>query len=164
MKPFSKDSRIGKYIMSIIQHYNHEKYWHRRTIVIDKDSKCPLLLKLYYLYYIKKTDARHLCSFGTNLNSGANFLSPPNLWHGPNGIIIGHDVTIGHNCTISQQVTITHGGGCVIGDNVMIGAGAKILGHVRIGNNVKIGANAVVIEDVPDNATVVLQRPRIIRH
>lgn len=54
------------------------------------------------------------------------------------------------------------GGGCVIGDNVLIGAGAKILGHVRIGNNCKIGANCVVIEDLPDNATCVLQKPRII--
>ncbi|MDC1846523.1 MULTISPECIES: hypothetical protein [Bacteroides] len=33
---------------------------------------------------------------------------------------------------------------------------------VSIGNNVKVGANAVVVEDVPDNATVVLPKPRII--
>ena len=41
-------------------------------------------------------------------------------------------------------------------DNVMIGAGAKILPGVTIGNNVKVGANCVVVEDVPDNCTVVL--------
>lgn len=34
--------------------------------------------------------------------------------------------------------------------------------NVHIGNNVKIGANCVVVEDIPDNATVVLQKPRII--
>ncbi len=44
----------------------------------------------------------------------------------------------------------------------MIGAVAKILPGIKIGNNVKIGANAVVIEDIPANATVVLQRPRVI--
>ena len=44
----------------------------------------------------------------------------------------------------------------------MIGAGAKILPGVIIGSNVKIGANCVVVEDVPDNATVVLPKPRII--
>nr|WP_254592908.1 hypothetical protein [Bacteroides sp. Marseille-P8574] len=33
---------------------------------------------------------------------------------------------------------------------------------VSIGNNVKVGANAVVVENVPDNATVVLPKPRII--
>ena len=44
----------------------------------------------------------------------------------------------------------------------MIGAGAKIIGPIRIGNNVKIGANCIVVQDIPDNATVVMQKPRII--
>ena len=43
----------------------------------------------------------------------------------------------------------------------MIGSGAKIL-KGNIGNNVKVGANCVVVEDIPDNATVVMQKPRII--
>ena len=34
--------------------------------------------------------------------------------------------------------------------------------YVKVGNNVKIGANCVVVEDIPDNATVVLNKPRII--
>lgn len=54
------------------------------------------------------------------------------------------------------------GGNVVIGNNVELGAGAKILPNVRIGNNVHIGANCIVVEDIPDNATVVLQKPRII--
>lgn len=44
----------------------------------------------------------------------------------------------------------------------MIGAGAKIIGKVKIGSNVKIGANCIVVEDIPDNATVVMHKPRII--
>ena len=36
----------------------------------------------------------------------------------------------------------------------MIGTGAKILGSINIGNNVKVGAGAVVLDEVPDNATV----------
>ena len=44
----------------------------------------------------------------------------------------------------------------------MIGAGAKIIGDVTIGNNVKIGANCIVIDDIPDNSTVVLNKPRVI--
>lgn len=110
MKPFSQHSSMGKRIMSWIQNYNHEKYWKRRAKLIDPFDNSPLLLKLYYLYYIKKTDARHNCSMGTNLNAGAKFASPPNLPHGLNGIIIGHDVTVGSNATIYQQVTIAHGG------------------------------------------------------
>jgi serine O-acetyltransferase len=40
-------------------------------------------------------------------------------------------------------------------DNVTIGSGAKLLGPITIGHGAKIGANAVVIHDVPPNATVV---------
>ncbi len=38
----------------------------------------------------------------------------------------------------------------------------KIIGNIKIGNNVKIGANCVIFQDIPDNATVVLNKPRII--
>ena len=74
---------------------------------------------------------------------------------------MGHDVCIGENIIIYQQVAISQGG-VVIGHNVILGAGAKILPNVCIGNNVKVGANCVVVEDIPDNATVVLPKPRII--
>lgn len=161
MKPFSFQHKLGRVLLSWIQHYNHEKYWKRRDIVINPNDKTYLLLKLYYLYYIKRTDAYHNCSFGTNLNSGAYFATPPHLPHGPKGIIVGHDVRIGANSIIYQQVTIVQGGVKIL-NNVLIGAGAKILPGVSIGNNVKVGANAVVVEDVPDNATVVLPKPRII--
>lgn len=161
MKPFSFQHKLGRVLLSWIQHYNHEKYWKRRDIVINPNDKTYLLLKLYYLYYIKRTDAYHNCSFGTNLNSGAYFATPPHLPHGPKGIIVGHDVRIGANSIIYQQVTIAQGGVKIL-NNVSIGAGAKILPGVSIGNNVKVGANAVVVEDVPDNATVVLPKPRII--
>ena len=53
-------------------------------------------------------------------------------------------------------------GGGKIGDHVELGAGVKVLDNVTIGNNVRVGLNAVVIEDIPDGATVVLQRPRVI--
>lgn len=47
---------------------------------------------------------------------------------------------------------------------MLIGAGAKIIGPVKIGNHVKIGAGCVVTIDVPDDATVVMDKPRIILH
>lgn len=49
-----------------------------------------------------------------------------------------------------------------IGRNCYIGAGAKIIGNVVVGNNVRIGANAIVVNDVPDNCTVVMNKPRVI--
>lgn len=96
-----------------------------------------------------------------------NFATPPNLTaHGINGIVIAGGATIGGNVTISHQVTIgrSRGGVPVIGDDVYIGPGAKIFGGIHVGNGVHIGANCVVFQDIPDNATVVLQKPRVIEH
>ncbi len=83
-----------------------------------------------------------------------------------NGIIVSNDAIIGKQCQLYHQVTIGggNGGSPVIGDNVLIRAGAKIIGPVKIGNNVKIGAGCVVAVDIPDNATVVMDKPRIILH
>ena len=40
-------------------------------------------------------------------------------------------------------------------NGVVIGAGAKVLGPIIIGTGAKIGSNAVVVKDVPANATAV---------
>lgn len=158
---FCQKNVFGRFLQDLVQHYNHDKYWRRRYIVTNPDNTAHILIKLFYLWYIKRCDAFNNCSFGTNLNSGAFFAEPPCLPHGPNGIIIGHDVSIGAGCIVYQQVTVMQGGG-KIGDNVLLGAGSKVLPSVNIGNNVKVGANCVVVEDVFDNATVVLPKPRII--
>ena len=77
------------------------------------------------------------------------------------GVVIGETSEIGTNVTIYQGVTL---GGVsansgkrhpTIGDNVIVGAGSKILGPLIIGENTKIGANSVVIDDIPENSTVV---------
>jgi serine O-acetyltransferase len=81
------------------------------------------------------------------------------------GIMMGKRVKIGARCKIRHQVTIAggRGGGATIGDDVQIGAGAKIIGPVHIGNRARIGANAVVVKDVPDDATVVGIPARVVR-
>jgi serine O-acetyltransferase len=81
------------------------------------------------------------------------------------GIMMGRRVKIGARCKIRHQVTIAGGtgGGATIGDDVQIGAGAKIIGPVRIGHRARIGANAVVVKDVPDDATVVGIPARVVR-
>lgn len=92
--------------------------------------------------------------------------------HGISGVFISCGAHIGKDCIIFQQVTIGSNtlpnsksfGTPTIGNNVYIGAGAKIIGGVKIGNHVRIGANCVVTEDIPDNCTVVLDKPRIIKH
>lgn len=161
------NSNLTKFAMHKIQHYNHKKYWKRRKEVVDNNSKKSKLIRMYYLYYIKKSDVYGNASMGTDLGKGALFATPPNLPHHLNGIIISHYAKIGENCTIFQQVTIAEGKekkAATIGNNCLIGAGAKIIGNVNIGNNVKIGANAVVVTDIPDNCTAVGVPARIIKH
>lgn len=152
--------RIGKWILKRIQGWDGDKYFRRREYVINPNKK-NLLKKFYYLYYVKRVDSRHHCSFATNINYGAKFLSPPILPHGPNGIIVGYRRTIGENVIIYQHVTITSGNG-TIGDNVLLGVGSVVLPDCSIGCDAKVGANTVVVEDVPSGATVVGPKPRII--
>lgn len=89
----------------------------------------------------------------------------------PTGIVIGDGVAVGERVTIYQNVTI--GGARVgdaqnnnypqIGDGTVIFAGAVIAGRVKIGRDCVVGANSVVLNDVPDNATVVGAPARVIR-
>ena len=85
------------------------------------------------------------------------------------GILIDHGmgVVIGETAELGDRITIYHGttlGGTgkekgkrhpTVGDNVVIGAGSKVLGNIKLGSNSKIGANSVVLDDVPEGATVV---------
>lgn len=152
---------VSRWLLGLLKGYNHEKYWKRREKVVDPKNRTPMVVKLYYLYYIKRKDAKLHCSFGTGLNYGAQFATPPYLPHGPHGIIVGHDAKVGSGCIIYHQVTIA-GGNVVIGDRTELGAGAKVLPNVKIGNYCHVGANTVVVEDMPDYSTCVMQKPRII--
>lgn len=85
------------------------------------------------------------------------------------GVVIGEATIIGNRVTIYQGVTLGATGNekqwkrhPTIGNDVVIGSGAKVLGPINIGDNVKIGANAVVLQDVPSNATAVGIPARII--
>lgn len=49
------------WLVSYITGYNHNKYWRRRQYVVDKE-KGNLLLKIYYLLYIKRVDSKRLSS------------------------------------------------------------------------------------------------------
>lgn len=85
----------------------------------------------------------------------------------PHGqVVIDGIVRIGSGAVIRPFVTIGLAEGefegPTIGRGAKIGTGAKVLGPITIGANVKVGANAVVISDVPDDATVVGVPGRIV--
>ncbi len=77
------------------------------------------------------------------------------------GIVIAPGAKIGSRVKIRQHVTIGSGH-AVIGDDVEFGAGAKVIGSVKIGNRARIGANAVVVKDIPDDATAVGVPARVV--
>lgn len=85
------------------------------------------------------------------------------------GVVIGETCEIGDNVTIYQGVTL---GGTghekgkrhpTLKDNVLIAAGAKVLGAITIGENSKVGSGSVVLQDVPDNSTVVGIPGRVVK-
>ena len=84
------------------------------------------------------------------------------------GVVIGETSEIGDNVTIYHAVTLGGSSPSIdserqrhekrhptVGNDVVIGSGAQIIGPIKIGNNARIAANAVVVKDVPENATMV---------
>ena len=160
-----KLSATESFIRNHVQHYNGKKYWkYREQVLAYHGGKINKIICTFKLLYIKRCDAFNNATTGTHLGFGAEFATPPYLPHGLYGIVVSHQAVIGKNATIYHQVTIggVKGGDPIIGDNVYIGAGAKIIGKIQIGNNVRIGAGCIVAGDIPDNCTVVCQKPRII--
>ena len=130
-------------------------------------EKCFPIRQIYIIKYERLMN-KFECSIPLSTILGNNICFPHF-----SGIFISSGAIVGDNCTIYQQVTIgsntltdagTKGGAPKIGNNVFIGAGAKIIGNITIGNNVRIGANCIVCWDIPDNSTVVMNIPRIIKH
>ena len=153
---------LKQYIKSIATGYDYDKYWNRRDKIFD--LKVPRILRAYYKFYLRRVDAKNGADINIVAENGDNFQSHPILPHSIKGIVIAGGAKIGNNVTISHQVTIGRSKNLVpvIGDNVYIGPGAKIFGGIRIGNNVRIGANCIVFQDIPDNATEDIKKPRII--
>lgn len=72
---------------------------------------------------------------------------------------IGRGAAIGHDCEVGDFVTVlplaSVSGNVRIGAGTTIGTGALIRQGVTIGANAFVGMGAVVLDDVPDDTTVV---------
>ena len=97
---------------------------------------------------------------GIDIHPGATIGRRFFIDHGM-GVVIGETTEIGDDVLLYQGVTL---GGTssnqgkrhpTLKRGVVVGAGAKVLGNITLGNYAKVGAGSVVINDVPDHATVV---------
>lgn len=158
--------KLIKKIKSIFTPDPEPKFWKNREKALHPHG----MQKSFYHFYIH-SGQKILNKFNAFIPTTEE-IKPFATPHSFAGIFIAQNAVIGEGCTIFHQVTIGSNtlrdskgmGAPVIGNNVYIGAGAKIIGKVTVGNNVRIGANAVITTDIPDNATVVLESPRIIMH
>ena len=104
---------------------------------------------------------------GIEIHPGAKIGKNLFIDHGM-GVVIGETSEIGDNVTIYHAVTLGGSSPSIdserqrhekrhptIGNDVVIGSGAQIIGPIKVGNNSRIAANAVVVKDVPENATMV---------
>lgn len=105
---------------------------------------------------------------GIEIHPGATIGKGLFIDHGM-GVVIGETTIIGDNCTIYQNVTL---GGTgketgkrhpTLGNNVLVGSGAKVLGPFKVGDNARIAAGAVVLSEVPPNATAVGVPARVVK-
>lgn len=97
---------------------------------------------------------------GIDIHPGATIGRRFFIDHGM-GVVIGETTEIGDDVLLYQGVTL---GGTsskaekrhpTLGRGVVVGAGAKVLGNIKIGSYAKIGAGSVVVNEVPEHATVV---------
>ena len=104
---------------------------------------------------------------GIEIHPGAKIGKNLFIDHGM-GVVIGETSEIGNDVTIYHAVTL---GGIspsidserqrhekrhpTIGNDVVIGSGAQIIGPVKVGSGSRIAANAVVVNNVPEDSTMV---------
>lgn len=158
--------------------------------VMERDPAARSRLEVYFLYagfkavrayrkanWFYRHDMKFMARFisqrarkktGIEIHPGATIGKNLFIDHGM-GVVIGETAEIGDNCIIYQNVTLGGTGKDqgkrhpTLGDNVLVGAGAKVLGPFRVGSGARVAAGAVVLDEVPDNATAVGVPARIVK-
>ena len=105
---------------------------------------------------------------GIEIHPGAKIGRRLVIDHGM-GIVIGETAEVGDDCLIYHGVTLGGTGKDqgkrhpTIENNVMIACGAKVLGPFTVGEGARIAATAVVLSEVPPEATAVGVPARVVR-
>jgi len=122
--------------------------------------------RLRFLARLNSQLARHIT--GIEIHPGATIGRRLVIDHGM-GIVIGETAEVGDDCLIYHGVTLGGTGKDqgkrhpTIGNNVLISTGAKVLGPFKVGDNSRIAANAVVLSEVPPDATAVGIPAQVVR-
>ena len=105
---------------------------------------------------------------GIEIHPGAKIGRRLVIDHGM-GIVIGETAEVGDDCLIYHGVTLGGTGKDqgkrhpTIGNNVLLSTGSKVLGPLKVGDGARIAANAVVLKEIPENATAVGVPARVVR-
>ena len=105
---------------------------------------------------------------GIEIHPGAKIGRRLVIDHGM-GIVIGETAEVGDDCLIYHGVTLGGTGKDqgkrhpTIGNNVLLSTGSKVLGPFKVGYGARIAANAVVLKEIPENATAVGVPARVVR-
>ncbi len=116
----------------------------------------------------------HFCFLARCISQWARFWTGIEIHPGATigrRLVIDHGAPteIGDDVLLYQGVTLGGTGKDVgkrhptLGNNVMVGSGARVLGPITINDNARIAAGAVVLQDVPANATAVGVPAQIVR-
>ncbi|MFC7061800.1 serine O-acetyltransferase [Halobacillus seohaensis] len=149
---FDQDPAARSYIEVILTYAGLHATWSHRV------AHALFKRKFFFLARIISQISRFLT--GIEIHPGAKIGRRFFIDHGM-GVVIGETCEIGDNVTLFQGVTL---GGTgkekgkrhpTLKDNSLVATGAKVLGSITIGENSKVGAGSVVLNDVPDNSTVV---------
>ena len=136
------------------------------AIIFHRVSHWLFRHKLFFLARLNSQIARHLT--GIEIHPGAQIGRRFVIDHGM-GIVIGETTEIGDDCLIYHGVTLGGTGKDqgkrhpTLGNNVMVSAGAKVLGPFKVGDGARIAANAVVLSEIPPEATAVGVPARVVR-
>ena len=137
----------------------HALFWHRVSHYLYEH-------RLYLLAKINAQFWRFIT--GIEIHPGAKIGRGVFIAHGM-GIVIGvtaevaDDVVLFHGVTLGGTGKETGKRHPTIKQGAMLSANAQILGPVIIGKNAKIGAGAVVLKDIPDDATAVGIPAKVVR-
>ncbi len=105
---------------------------------------------------------------GVEIHPGATIGKRFVIDHGM-GVVIGETAIIGDDVLVYQGVTLGGSGKekkkrhPTIGDGVLVGCGAKVLGSFSVGSGSRVASNAVVLNEIPDEATAVGIPAKVVR-